>query len=200
MEYGCVYFFVGRRSTTQQKRQQQQQHILESRRTCFFSYSYSLLFWGFCTTTSTTMLIQEASYTHTTLRCRYCTLQDPVEVTFSMTRRVVHRQAKRGNVYTGDHVGRFPWCCRVGRFYWGVWSIHAETARPRVKKSRRLCISLNGKWKRRFCIRTRYVYIPFCCSTRSRCATFMKFSSIHPVSTATQSTTITEVSQSKGQN
>ena len=48
----------------QQQQQQQQQHILESRRTCFFfSYSYSLLFWGFCTTTSTTMLIKEPSYT-----------------------------------------------------------------------------------------------------------------------------------------
>ena len=46
--------------TPQQKRQQQQQHILESRRTCFFSYSY-VTFWGFCTTTSTTMQLSQKS-------------------------------------------------------------------------------------------------------------------------------------------
>ena len=40
--------------------------------------------------------------------------------------------------------------------------------RPRVKKRRRTYISSNGKSKRK-CIRTRYVYIPFCSSTRRRC-------------------------------
>ena len=87
--------------------------------------------------------------------------------------------------YTGHHVGRFPWCC-VWRFHLVAQSIHAETERPRVKKSRRRYISSNGKWKRKFCMCT-------------RCATTLYFSSMHPVSTAAQSTTITGISQSKGQ-
>ena len=51
------------------------------------------------------------------------------------------------------------------------WSVHAWKERPRVKKSRCRYISSNGKSKRKcwYTYQVRYVYIPFSCSTRSRC-------------------------------
>ena len=95
---GACILFSSVVGAPQQKRRQQQQHILESRGTCFFSYSYSLLFWGFCTTTSTTMLIKESSYTHT-YSPDVPVMHTPVEVRFSMTCRFVRGQGKRGNAH-----------------------------------------------------------------------------------------------------
>ena len=115
------------------QKRQQQQHILETRPTRFFSYSYSVFCWGFYTT-STTMLIKKASYTHKS--AEVTVLHTPVEVRFSMTCRFVHEQRKRENVHIPAIMSvAFPKCCRVWRFHLVVWAIHTETERPRVKKA-----------------------------------------------------------------
>ena len=82
MEYGCVYSFVGRRSTTAETTTAATAHLEVMTYFFFFTYSYSLLFWGFCTTTSTTMLIKEASYTQT-CSAEVTVLHTPVESGFA---------------------------------------------------------------------------------------------------------------------
>ena len=65
-------------------------------------------------------------------------LHTPVEVRFSMTCGFVHGHGKQGNVNIPAIMSvRFPPCCRLWRFDFVVQSIHAETERLRVKKSRR---------------------------------------------------------------
>ena len=58
MEYGCVYSFVGRRNTTAEATAAAAAHLGVTTY-MFFSYSYTLLFWGCYTTTSTIILISQ---------------------------------------------------------------------------------------------------------------------------------------------
>ena len=72
------------------------------------------------------MLIHEASYTHTAvLRYRYCTLQDPVEVMFSMTCRFVHGQGKRGQE------GFVSMCACTEPVRTGIGAVCVEYDRPK---------------------------------------------------------------------
>ena len=96
-------------------------------------------------------------------------LHTPVEVRFNTTCRFVHGQGKRGNVHIPAIMSvDFPdvvvltvsFCCVV-------YSRGNRT--PESEKKVDVGISHQTENEKEKCIRTRYVYIPFCCSTRSRC-------------------------------
>ena len=156
MEYGCVYSFVSRRSTTAETTAAAAAH-LGATTYMFYSHIRTRYVsegsvqqhpppWPCSSKQGTHIQCLDTGIAHS---CRGKGLAWPVVLYMG--------KQSRECTYTGDHVGRFSWRCRVWQFHLVVLSIHAETESPSVKESRRRYISSNRKWKRKFSIRTRYV-------------------------------------------
>ena len=118
------------------------------------------------------------------------------EVRFSMTCRSVDGQGKRGNVHIPAIMSvAFPdvvvfdvsFSCGI------VYSRGNRTPESEKKQTSVYLIKRKKKKKILYTYQVR-IYPPLLC-TRSRCANFMYFSSMHPVSTAAQSTNIIGLSQ-----
>ena len=122
-------------------------------------------------------------------------LHTPVEVRFSMTCPFVHGQGKRGNVHIPAIMSvAFPDVVFDGFIFYS-----RGNRTPESKKKHTSVYLIKRKMKNKILYTYQVRIYPLLLYTRSRCATYMYFSSTHPVSTAAQSTTITEASQSRGQ-
>ena len=85
--------------------------------------------------------------------------QEVAEVRFSMTCSVVDGQGKRGNVHVPAIMSvDFP------DVFDGLRLVYSRGNRtPESEEKQTSVYLIKQKMKRKFCIRTRYVYISFCC-------------------------------------